>query len=96
MLPIINPQLTSQQRLEQLQRVANVPPAGQIDRLRELAVDPDDYWQQAWLRTCAAYAIGYLGVSELAGELAQLQQDPDPVVRETAVWGMQRLQQPSA
>ncbi len=95
-LPIINPQLTFQQRLEQLQRVANVPPARQIDRLRELAVDPDDYWQQAWLRTCAAYAIGCLGIDELAGELAQLQQDPDPVVRETAVWGMQRLQQPSA
>lgn len=90
-LPIINPQQTPPQRLEQLRRVAEVPPAGQIDRLRELATDPEGYWRQAWLRACAAYAIGKLGVGELAGELAQLQHDPDPVVRETAGWALASL-----
>lgn len=90
-LPVVNPQQTPQQRLEQLRRVADVPPAGQIDRLRELATDPDDYWRQAWLRACAAYAIGKLGAGELAGELAQLQHDPDPVVRETAGWALASL-----
>lgn len=91
-LPIINPQLTPQKRLALLGSVASLKPMGQIDRLRELAVDPDNVWRQPWLRACAAYAIGSLGINELAGELTQLVEDGDAVVRETAVWGLANLQ----
>lgn len=91
-LPIINPQQSTQQRLELLRRVANINPASQIEWLRELAVDPKNYWRQAWLRACAAYAIGSLGYATLTGDLTQLLEDPDPVVRETAVWGLARLE----
>jgi HEAT repeat protein/ATP/ADP translocase len=94
-LPIINPQQTTQQRLEQLRRMADIQPANQIDRLRELALDPENYWRQAWLRACAAYAIGSLGYDTLAGALKQLLEDSDPVVRETAVWALNKLPQPS-
>ena len=43
-----------------------------------------------WLRAGAAYAVGQLGLRELAAELARLRDDPDPVVRETAVWGLEQ------
>ncbi|MCA9972311.1 MAG: hypothetical protein KC425_18945, partial [Anaerolineales bacterium] len=89
-LPILNPQLSLAQRCEQLRRQADVRPIGQMARLQALLRDPDDYWRQAWLRAGAAYAVGQLGLRELAAELARLRDDPDPVVRETAVWGLEQ------
>ncbi len=36
-----------------------------------------------WLRSCAAYAIGTLGLGSLEAELDAWEDDPDPLLRET-------------
>lgn len=56
--------------------------------LRELADDPDGYWDDPWLRACALYAAA---PTELARELAERHVDDlDAVVRETAAWVLSR------
>jgi hypothetical protein len=38
----------------------------------------------AWLRSCGAYAIGMFGMRSLEGELNRCLNDTDPLLRETA------------
>ena len=95
-LPIVNPQFTPEQRLDQLQRVAQKRATRLADPLQELALDPDHYWRQPWLRACAAYAIGGLGRHDLGATLTTMVQDADPTVHETAAWAMATLQQSAA
>jgi hypothetical protein len=50
----------------------------------ELVTDPDDWWSDPWLRTCALHAAPAVlgpGASALVRPWAD---DPDPVVAETA------------
>jgi hypothetical protein len=56
------------------------------DWLADLVQDPDDVWQEPWLRVCALYAAPSLaGVA--ASDLARpWVDDPDPAVAETARW----------
>lgn len=44
-----------------------------------------------WLRACGAYAIGSLGLTALAAELASCLEHPDPLLRETARQAQLRL-----
>ena len=44
-----------------------------------------------WLRSCAAYAIGALGLKSLASELDAWQNDPDPLLCETVRQAKRRL-----
>ena len=44
-----------------------------------------------WLRSCAAYAIGALGLSALAPQLAEWENDADPLLRETVRQARARL-----
>jgi HEAT repeat protein len=58
--------------------------------LRELAASDD-----RWLRVCALYAIGELGLVDAAEPLMVALRAPDPVVRETAAWARRRIQEPA-
>jgi hypothetical protein len=56
------------------------------DWLADLVQDPDDVWQEPWLRVCALYAAPTVigdGASDLARPWVD---DPDPAVAETARW----------
>jgi hypothetical protein len=56
------------------------------DWLADLVQDPDDVWQEPWLRVCALYAapsVAGVGASDLARPWVD---DPDPAVAETARW----------
>ena len=44
-----------------------------------------------WLRSCAAYAIGSLGLVTLAHHLEAWRDDPDPLLRETVRQASARL-----
>ena len=50
--------------------------------------DSDD----PWLRSCAVYAVGALGLREFAGELDALANVSDPLLRETVKQAKSRLQ----
>ena len=56
------------------------------DWLADLVEDPDDVWQEPWLRVCALYAAPRV-LGERAAELARpFLDDPLPEVAETARW----------
>ncbi len=56
------------------------------DWLADLVQDPDDVWQEPWIRVCALYAAPSL-VGDRARALAEpWVDDPDPAVAETARW----------
>ena len=44
-----------------------------------------------WLRSCAAYAIGTLGLNSLESELDAWENDPDPLLRETVRQAKEKL-----
>jgi hypothetical protein len=69
------------------------------DRLVHVRIDNSEQAAAAlvssddpWLRSCGAYAIGTLGLTNLAHELNRCVADPDPLVRETAREAKLRLQ----
>jgi hypothetical protein len=65
--------------------VADEP--GQVaDWLADLVDDPDEIWQEPWLRVCGLYAAPTVA-SDRAADLARPHVDgPDPAVAETARW----------
>jgi AAA family ATP:ADP antiporter len=69
------------------------------DRLVHVRIDSPEQAAAAlvssddpWLRSCGAYAIGTLGLTNLAHELNRCVADPDPLVRETAREAKLRLE----
>ena len=44
-----------------------------------------------WLRSCAAYAIGTLGLSSMEAELEAWENDPDPLLVETVRHAREKL-----
>ena len=44
-----------------------------------------------WIRACALFSVGEMGVSELAAQADDASNDDDPVVREAALWASDRL-----
>ena len=88
--PLIDPKLDLDQRIQLLNKRVNTPSLRRDQRLKDL-IEKDD---QGWIRACALYAAVLLGkVRQLeAVEILPIMEtalaDRDPVVRETAVWGL--------
>jgi HEAT repeat protein len=60
------------------------------DRLREI-LGRSQQWTTAWTRTCALFTVGQIGIREFHDAVVNCLADADPVVRETAVWALGRL-----
>lgn len=60
------------------------------DRLREI-LGRSQQWTTAWTRTCALFTVGQIGIREFHDAVVNCLSDADPVVRETAVWALGRL-----
>lgn len=61
-----------------------LPAAGHIlEILKTAAGEMTD-----WTRACAAYAAGYIADTAFINSLTLLLSDPDPIVRETAIWAI--------
>ncbi len=60
------------------------------DRLREI-LGRSQQWTTAWTRTCALFTVGQIGIREFHDAVVNCLADGDPVVRETAVWALGRL-----
>jgi hypothetical protein len=54
----------------------------------DLAADPENRWDDTWLRACAIYASPSLVGSSAAALVAPWVDDTDPVVAETARWAV--------
>jgi hypothetical protein len=64
--------------------VEGLPPVA--DWLGDLVDDPDDVWQEPWLRVCALYAAPTLAGDRARALAEPWADDPQPAVAETARW----------
>ena len=77
LVPLVDPEVTEAQRQRLAERLVGAEVAGPEAAVRALIGTGDP-----WLRSCAAYAIGALGLRELAPELDAWSTEPDPLLRE--------------
>ena len=84
-LPLIE-ESSTERLMERASREFGVRPATAEDAMRVVLGHSD-----VWLRACAVYEIGFRRVKQFAGECRMLQQDPQPLIRETAAWTLSRL-----
>jgi AAA family ATP:ADP antiporter len=78
LVPLVDPEIPEAQRVRLAQRLVGAPVETTEQGIEALASTGDP-----WLRSCAAYAIGSLGLASLAHHLEAWRDDPDPLLRET-------------
>jgi AAA family ATP:ADP antiporter len=87
LLPLLDSQVTVAERVALANRLV-----GATVETREEAVAALLASEDPWLQSCAAYAIGALGLTALAAELDRLGEAPDPLLRETVRAARERLE----
>jgi AAA family ATP:ADP antiporter len=86
LVPLVDPEIPETQRVRLAQRLTGAPVDTPEQGIEALASTGDP-----WLRSCAAYAIGSLGLVSLGHHLDAWQHDPDPLLRETVRQARARL-----
>jgi ATP:ADP antiporter, AAA family len=77
-LPLLDPTVTRQERVRLANEVLGTRVETHQDAVSALVRSSDP-----WLRSCGVYAIGALGLEQLAGELDRVDTSGDPLLRET-------------
>lgn len=85
-LPLVDPQVGLAERTRLANRLVGAP----VDTLRE-ALKTLLGSEDSWLKSCAAYAVGDLGLDDLQADLDRWADHEDPVVRETVNIARRRL-----
>jgi AAA family ATP:ADP antiporter len=85
-LPLLDPGVSRDERVRRANEVLGTRVESHQDAVSALVRSPDP-----WLRSCGAYAIGALGLTQLAGELDRLDADGDTLLRETIRQARSRL-----
>ncbi|MFN8092735.1 MAG: Npt1/Npt2 family nucleotide transporter [Vicinamibacteria bacterium] len=86
LVPLVDPVVDERQRMALAQRLVGVPLDGPEAAVAALVGTGDP-----WLRSCAAYAIGALGLRSMRPQLESWSEDPDPLLRETVRQARARL-----
>jgi ATP:ADP antiporter, AAA family len=89
LLPLIDGEVSIKERLRLATQRLGAPLVNPEQAVAALASSGDP-----WLRSCAAYTIGALGLSSLAPLLEAWAQDADPLLRETVRQAVERLAAP--
>jgi HEAT repeat protein len=78
---------------ERLQRLSLLFPQASLSRQARLAeiIRAAPAWLEPWARACALEAVNRAATGELADAVAAALASPDPLVRESAVWTLTRL-----
>jgi AAA family ATP:ADP antiporter len=79
LIPLLDKDITADARVQVADHVTGLPIKTPEDAIRILMVSDD-----AWLRSCAAYLIGELGLARLAPKLDEWLDDANPLLRESA------------
>lgn len=79
LVPLLDSEFSVVQRAQLADKVLGTSVATREEAVAQLALSPDP-----WLQACAAYAIGTLGLAELASHLDRWTDAPDLLLRETA------------
>ena len=85
-LPLLDPGVSREDRVRLANEVLGTRVESHEDAVSALVRSPDP-----WLRSCGVYAIGALGLSQLAGELDRVDVSGDPLLRETVRQARSRL-----
>ena len=91
LIPLVDPEIPEPQRIKLAGRLVGAPVETTEQGIDALASTGDP-----WLRSCAAYAIGSLGLVSLAHHLEAWRDDPDPLLRETVRQARASSQRPPA
>ena len=86
LVPLVDPVVHGAERMRLAEKLSGTPVDSPEEAVKALASTGDP-----WLKACAAYAIGALGLRELEGYLAEWGQDPDPLLRETVRQAREQL-----
>ena len=78
LVPLVDPEVGEAERVRLAGRLVGAPVESPEQAVAALASTGDP-----WLRSCAAWAIGALGLVSLEGHLDAWREDPDPLLRET-------------
>jgi AAA family ATP:ADP antiporter len=87
LVPLVDPEVSEEERTRMAHRLVGAPLETPEAAVAALASTGDP-----WLRSCAAYAIGVLGLRDLEPHLDAWREDPDPLLRETARQAREALQ----
>jgi ATP/ADP translocase/HEAT repeat protein len=87
LVPLVDPVVHGAERMRLAAKLSGTPVDSPEEAVKALASTGDP-----WLKACAAYAIGALGLRELEGYLAEWGQDPDPLLRETVRQAREQLE----
>lgn len=90
-VPLLDPQISIAERCGIAARLAHIGIGSKEEAVAAL-IGCDD----PWLRSCGVYAVGMLHLSNLGDQLASCVNDPDPLVRQTAIKALEQLQPQAA
>jgi ATP:ADP antiporter, AAA family len=86
LVPLLDGEVSAAERVQLANRLVGVVVGSRDQAVAALAGSGDP-----WLKSCAAYAIGTLGLRGLEHELDAWLEDPDPLLRETVRQAKARL-----
>jgi ATP:ADP antiporter, AAA family len=86
LVPLVDPEVGEAQRARLARRLVGSPVETPEEAVLALAGTGDP-----WLRSCAAYAIGALGLLSLQHRLEEWSEDEDPLLRETVRQALARI-----
>ena len=79
LVPLLDGKVSAEDRAAIAKRFVRVKVESREQAVAELIASDDP-----WLKSCGAYAIGFLGMESLQHELERCLAHPDPLLRETA------------
>lgn len=91
LFPLADPRLTWTQRRQQLNRLYPINAKNQDARLVEIINQEDGQHYSSWLRACAVYAAGKLGLKQATPGIEASLAAGDGPLREAAVWALFQL-----
>jgi AAA family ATP:ADP antiporter len=86
LVPLLDSQVSVQERIDLANRFVGAPLETPEQAVSTLLASED-----AWLRSCAVYAIGALQLEDLQGELSRFENATDPVLRDSVRNARRRL-----
>jgi AAA family ATP:ADP antiporter len=86
LVPLLDSQVTVEERIELANRFVGAPLDSAERAVATLLASED-----AWLRSCAVYAVGALQLRSLAPQLRRFEDSEDPVLRESVSTARRRL-----
>jgi AAA family ATP:ADP antiporter len=91
LLPLFDRDVKPAQRVETANRVLGAVLGDRAEAVAVMTLSEDP-----WLRSCAAYAIGDMQLTQFAALLDQWTRDPDPLLRATAIDARDKLKEAAA